>query len=69
MVTTRDIRVISCSALEFIALLNNSFCHFFLCIMFRILFLFDVLNGNLYLFHSDSCNNFCFKRLNCDIYF
>ena len=35
--------------------------------MFRILFLFDVLNGNLYLFHNDSFNNFCFKRLNCDI--
>ena len=25
--------------------------------MFRILFLFDVLNGNLYLFHNDSYNN------------
>ena len=35
--------------------------------MFRILFLFDVLNGNLYLFHNDFFNNFCFKRLNCDI--
>ena len=26
--------------------------------MFRILFLFDVLNDNLYLFHNDSFNNF-----------
>ena len=36
--------------------------------MFRILFLFDVLNGNLYLFHNDSFYNFCFKNLNCDIF-
>ena len=36
--------------------------------MFRILFLFDVLNGNLYLFHNDSFNNFCFKSLKCDIF-
>ena len=31
--------------------------------MFRILFLFDVLNDNLYLFHNDSFNNFCFKSV------
>ena len=36
--------------------------------MFRILFLFEVLNGNLHLFHNDSFNNFCFKSLNCDIF-
>ena len=36
--------------------------------MFRILFLFDILNGNLYLFHNDSFNNFCFKSLSCDIF-
>ena len=29
--------------------------------MFRILFIFDALNDNLYLFHNDSFNNFCFK--------
>ena len=39
-----------------------------LCIMFRIISLFDVLNGNLYLFHNDSFDNFCFKSLNCDIF-
>ena len=36
--------------------------------MFRILFLFDGLNGNLYLFHNDSFNNLCFKSVNCDIF-
>ena len=37
--------------------------------MFRsLLFLFDILNGNLYLFHNDSFNNFCFKSLRCDIF-
>ena len=37
--------------------------------MFRILlFLFDILNGNLYLFHNDSFNNFCFKCLSRDIF-
>ena len=37
--------------------------------MFRILlFLFDILNGNLYIFHNDSFNNFCFKSLSCDIF-
>ena len=37
--------------------------------MFRILlFLFDILNGNLYLFHNDSFSNFCFKSLSCDIF-
>ena len=37
--------------------------------MFRfLLFLFDILNGNLYLFHNDSFNNVCFKSLCCDIF-
>ena len=35
--------------------------------MFRILFLFDTLNGNLYHFHNASFNN-VFKSLSCDIF-
>ena len=32
------------------------------------LFLFDILKGNLYIFHNDSFNNFCFKSLSCRIF-
>ena len=38
--------------------------------MFKILFIFDVglLNGNLYLFHNDSFNNFCFKSKTVNLF-
>ena len=37
--------------------------------MFRfLLFLFDMLNGNLYLFHNDYFNYICFKILSCDVF-